>query len=188
MAKPILMFISATVLAALPLTTPTASAAEEVFTDAQWSQTAASKSATPTASPVGSSLLAIGGSLLFVLALAVVLGWMVKRLGVKRLVQAKGRYLEVIESVPLGFKRQASLVRIGDIVVLVGVGEHELTTLATLPASTVMREALSSSAMASSALSSSGQSSPALAAPGVPPAPAPADPAFRSLLAKVIKG
>ena len=172
MAKPILMFISATMLVAMPLIAPRVFAADEVFTDAQWSQTANARPATPDASPVGSSLLAIGGSLVFVIALAVVLGWLVKRLGFKRLVQAKGRYIEVIESVPLGFKRQASLVRIGDIVVLVGVGEHELTTLATLPASTVLREA------------------PATLTPAAPaePATAPPDPAFRSLLAKVIKG
>ena len=178
MAKPILMFISATMLVALPLFTPRAVAVEEVFTDAQWGQNASAKTATPNASPVGSSLLAIGGSLLVVIALALVLGWMVKRLGVKRLVQAKGRYLEVIESVPLGFKRQASLVRIGDIVVLVGVGEHELTTLATLPASTVLREAPAMSKQASVIVAEIPVASHA----------APADPAFRSLLAKVIKG
>jgi flagellar biosynthetic protein FliO len=124
---------------------------------------------------VGSSLLAIGGSLLLVIALAVVLGWLVKRLGVKRLIQAKGNYLEVIESVPLGFKRQASLLRIGDIVVVVGVGEQELVTLATLPASTVLREP-------PAALK------PAAETSSVPPAMAAPDPAFRVLLNKVIKG
>ena len=187
MAKPILMFISSTTLLALPLAlsfalslgaAAPAVASEEVFTDAQWGQTAGSKSATPTASPVESSLLAIGGSLLLVIALAVVLGWLVKRLGVKRFVQAKGRYIEVIDSVPLGFKRQASLVRIGDIVVLVGVGEHELTTLATLPASTVLSEAMTTSKAASAIVAE---------VPAVSQA-APPDPAFRSLLAKVIKG
>lgn len=171
MAKPLLMFISATVSLVLPLAMPASGYAEEVFTDSQWSQTTAGKPAAPSASPVGSSLLAIGGSLLVVVALALVLGWLVKRLGVKRLIQAKGRYLEVIESVPLGFKRQASLLRIGDIVVVVGVGEHELVTLATLPASTVLRE------------------TPTAAAPvAPPPAVVEPDPTFRTLLSKVIKG
>ncbi len=185
MAKPILMFISATVLVLLPGIMPVAAYAEEVFTDSQWNQTAASKPAVPDASPVGSSLLAIGGSLLVVIALAVVLGWLVKRLGVKRLIQAKGNYLEVIESVPLGFKRQASLLRIGDIVVVVGVGEHELVTLATLPASTVLREppaALTPAALKSAALKPVAETSPV---PSAMPAP---DQAFRVLLNKVIKG
>ena len=176
MAKPNLMFISATMLLAA-LLTASAYATEEIFTDAQWSQTAASKSAAPSASPVGSSLLAIAGSLVFVIALAVVLGWLVKRLGVKRLVQAKGRYIEVLDSVPLGFKRQASLVRIGDIVVLVGVGEHELTTLATLPASTVLRDT------PVSPVAHSEQGSPIM-----PTAAPPPDRTFHTLLAKVIKG
>ena len=187
MAKPILMFISSTTLLVLPLAlsfalllgaAASAVAGDEVFTDAQWGQTAGSKQLTPTVAPVGSSLLAIGGSLLLVIALAVVLGWLVKRLGVKRFVQAKGRYIEVIDSVPLGFKRQASLVRIGDIVVLVGVGEHELITLATLPASTVLSEALATPRPASSIVAEVSAASQA----------APPDPAFRSLLAKVIKG
>ncbi len=169
------MFISATGLLILPLTVSVGGYAEEVFTDSQWSQTAASKPAAPSASPVGSSLLAIGGSLLVVVALALVLGWLVKRLGVKRLIQAKGRYLEVIESVPLGFKRQASLLRIGDIVVVVGIGEHELVTLATLPASTVLRELPSAPTPLTPVL------------PGFAVATEP-DPTFRTLLSKVIKG
>jgi len=180
-AKPIVLFISATGL--LVISAVRAAGAEEIFTDAQWGQkNGSSTAASATESPVGSSLLAIGGSLAVVIAAALVLGWLVKRLGVQRLVQVKGRYVEVLESVPLGFKRHASLVRIGDIVVLVGVGEHELVTLATLPASTVVREV--SPAVVPLA--------PTSRVPGPlvpsPPMQAPPDPAFRSLLAKVIKG
>ena len=150
-------------------------AAEDVFTDAQWSQSAGPKASAPSAAPVGSSLMAIGMSLVAVIALAVLLGWLVKRLGVKRLVQSKGRYLEVIESVPLGFKRQVSLVRLGDVVVLVGVGEHELTTLATLPVTSVIRD---------EPMAPSPSGSPTVA----PTSSAPPDSAFRALLTKVLKG
>lgn len=172
MVKAIPLSISATTLLLLPL----AARGEEVFTDAQWSQSAAAKPATTSTTPVGSPLLAIAGSLVFVILLAVALGWLVKRLGVKRLVRSKGAYLEVIESVPLGFKRQASLIRLGDIVVLVGVGEHELTTLATLPAASVLREG-------PAALVADAAPKPVVDAPA-----APIDPTFRSLLTKVLKG
>lgn len=169
-AKTILLSSSATILLWLA---PQGSAAEEVFTDAQWSQTsAAAPRAQPSGEIVGKSLLSIGMSLGVVIALALVLGWLVKRLGVKRLVQARGRHLEVVDSVALGFKRQASLLRIGDQVILVGVGEHEVTHLATLPA-TVLEER---------------KAEPAPVTPAEPSAPAAPDPAFRTLLGKVLKG
>lgn len=168
--KTILLSTSATILLWLA---PLGPAAEEVFTDAQWSQTsAAAPRAQPSGEIVGKSLLSIGISLVVVIALALVLGWLVKRLGVKRLVQAKGRHLEVVDSVALGFKRQASLLRIGDRVILVGVGEHEVTHLATLPAS-VLEERKAEAAPVAAA-------EPAIAA-----AP---DPAFGNLLRKVLKG
>ncbi len=168
--KTILLSTSATILLWLA---PLGSAAEEVFTDAQWSQTsAAAPRAQPSGEIVGKSLLSIGISLVVVIALALVLGWLVKRLGVKRLVQAKGRHLEVVDSVALGFKRQASLLRIGDQVILVGVGEHEVTHLATLPAS-VLEER---------------KAEPASAAQAEPVVAAAPDPALRTLLGKVLKG
>lgn len=169
-AKTIRLSTSATILLWLA---PLGAAAEEVFTDAQWSQTsAAAPHAQPSGEIVGKSLLSIGISLVVVIALALVLGWLVKRLGVKRLVQAKGRHLEVVDSVALGFKRQASLLRIGDQVVLVGVGEHEVTHLATLPAAVLDERT----------------AEPVPAAPAEPAAPAVPDPAFRTLLGKVLKG
>lgn len=170
-AKTILLSSSATILLWLG---PTASAAEEVFTDAQWTQTsAAAPRAQPSGEIVGKSLLSIGMSLAVVIALALVLGWLVKRLGVKRLVLAKGRHLEVVDSVALGFKRQASLLRIGDQVILVGVGEHEVTHLATLPASVLEERGAGSE-----------ETAPAPA----PAVAAPPDPAFSRLLGKVLKG
>ena len=168
--KTILLSTSATVLLWLaPL-----AGAQEVFTDDQWSHsTATAPSAQPTGEIVGKSLLSIGLSLVAVLALAILLGWLVKRLGVKRLVQAKGQYLEVIESVPVAFKRQVSLLRLGDQVVLVGVGEHEVTHLATMPASILVDRERTPAAVAE-------------VQPSAPPA-TPPDPAFRTLLGKVLK-
>ena len=168
--NPILLLISTTVQ-------PAATASEPVFTDAQWTATAPRPSqAAPTADLVGSSLLSIGISLAAVIALAVFLGWLVKRLGVKRLVQPKGRHLEVIDSVALGFKRQASLIRLGDQLILVGIGEQGVSHLATLPAR-VLGEDAAPPALA-----------PATATAPVPAAAPTPDPAFHNLLTKVLKG
>ena len=174
-AKTIRLSISATTL----LLGQVQLGAEEVFTDAQWNQAATvAPRAQPTAEIVGKSLLSIGLSLAFVLALAVFLGWLVKRLGVKRLVQPKGRHLSVVDTVTLGFKRQASLVRLGNQVVLVGVGEHEVTHLGTFPAAVLDQEQPAAVAVASAEVG----------APASPPAPVePQDPAFRNLLSTVLK-
>lgn len=174
-AKTIRLSISATTL----LLGQVQLGAAEVFTDAQWNQAAAvAPRAQPTSEVVGKSLLSIGLSLAFVLALAVFLGWLVKRLGVKRLVQAKGRHLRVVDTVSLGFKRQASLVRLGNQVVLIGVGEHEVTHLGTFPAAMLDQEESDVPAVAPAEVS----------APANPPATAePQDPAFRNLLSTVLK-
>jgi flagellar biosynthetic protein FliO len=177
--KPILLSISATML--LALVGLGATAAEPVFTDAQWAATSAATSkATPTGELVGSSLLSIALSLAVVVALAVVLGWLVKRLGVKRLVQPKGRHLEVLDAIGVAYKRQVTLVRIGNQAVLIGLGEHEMTHLATLPLSVIDLPAAAVSPLPG-AVAVTG---------GVPTSemPAPPDPAFRTLLTKVLKG
>ncbi len=164
--NPILLLISTTVQ-------PAATASEPVFTDAQWTAAAPRPNqATPTTDLVGSSLVSIAISLAAVIALAVLLGWLVKRLGVKRLVQPKGRHLEVVDSVALGFKRQASLIRLGNQVILVGIGEQGVSHLGTFPASVLGDEAAAPA--------------PATApAPVAVPAP---DPAFRNLLTRALKG
>ena len=175
-AKTIRLSISATTLLLGQLQL----GAEEVFTDAQWNQAApVTPRAQPTTEVVGKSLLSIGLSLAFVLALAVFLGWLVKRLGVKRLVQAKSRHLSVVDNVSLGFKRQASLVRLGNQVVLIGLGEHELTHLATFPASILEQDD-------SAALPKSGSETVPVSA-AMPPAAEVQDPAFRNLLTAVLK-
>jgi flagellar biogenesis protein FliO len=107
-----------------------------VFSDAEWnrSQTQGPGQASP-ASVTGRAAVGLLVSVGAIVALAVVLGLVVKRLGVKRMLPGKGRHLEVIETVPIGFKRAVSLLRLGDQILVVGQGEHELQHLATLPAS-----------------------------------------------------
>jgi flagellar biogenesis protein FliO len=175
-AKTIRLSISATTL----LLALGQARSEEVFTDAQWNQASpVTPRAQPTGEVVGKSLMSIGISLAFVLALAVFLGWLVKRLGVKRLVQAKGRHLVVVDNVSLGFKRQASLVRLGNHVVLIGLGEHEVTHLATFPASILEQdEAVAQPKPGAEAVPPSA---------AIPPAAEVQDPAFRNLLATVLK-
>lgn len=144
-----------------------------VFSDAEW---ASSQPATPgpaAAAPTATAVVgSVAVSLVVVVGVAVGLGLLLKRLGVRRLVAGKGRHLEVVESVPVAFKRQVSLVRIGDQVVLVGVGEHELCHLGTLPASVL---ALPPAA------------APAAPSPAVPAAPV-APSAFQQVLARLAKG
>jgi len=114
---------------------PTTSA--PLFTDAEWQrgQGGGAVSASPDSGVVGK---AIGGLLLSLVAIAVVAGvlaYLLRKLGMRRVLPGRGRHLSVIETVPLGFKRSVSLLRIGDQVLVVGQGEHDLSHLATLPAS-----------------------------------------------------
>ncbi len=117
----------------------TASGAD-LFTEAEWQATARPSASAATVAPpaLGPSIATLGVGVLAVAALALGLGWMAKRLGARRLVQGRGRHLEILEVVPLAYKRQMALVKIGDQVVLVGIGEHELAHLATLPAAAVL--------------------------------------------------
>lgn len=121
---------------AAPVSAPAAQTGKDLISDAEWNRSAPGVTAAPASTPnAGRSLASVGVSLLAVVALAIGLGYLAKRLGVRRLVQGRGRHLEVIESIPIAPKRSVALVRIGEHVVLVGIGEHELSTLATLPAS-----------------------------------------------------
>ena len=120
--------------------------AAQLFSDAEWSRNSTVVGA-PAASPapgrvgsevpVGPSIAALLGGLVLVIGLAVALGWAAKRLGMRRLIQGRGKHLTVIETVPIGFKRQATLLRIGDQVVLIGLGEHECCHLGTFAAATL---------------------------------------------------
>ena len=76
------------------------------------------------------------------------------------------------------FKDQPLVLRLGNQVVLVGVGEHEVTHLGTFPAAVLDQEQPAAVAVASAEV----------AVPASPPAPVePQDPAFRNLLSTVLK-
>lgn len=112
---------------------PTTASTSPLFTDQEWEKGALSQPATaPSAAPAATSILI---SVALVAGLAIVLGVLVKRFGIRRIMPKKGRHLEVVEQVTIGYKRAVSLVRIGDQVLVLGQGEHELSHLATLPAS-----------------------------------------------------
>lgn len=114
--------------------------AAPIFTDSEWSRAAGTASATAPAVPgVGAgAMLMLCAAVALVAGFAVLLGWLARKSGVRRLVAGRGRVLEVVETVPIGVKRAVSLVRIGDQVLVIGQGEHELTHLATLPAAGVL--------------------------------------------------
>lgn len=126
------------VLVLLPalLATAEPATAAGVFTDAEWvGSQPASPGPAANAPGAGAVVGSIAVSLVVVSGVVIGLGLLLKRLGVRRLVAGRGRHLEVVETVPVALKRQVALLRIGDQLVLVGVGERELCHLGTLPAS-----------------------------------------------------
>lgn len=107
-----------------------------VFTDAEWQRSQSGAASAPSeGGVVGKAATGLVLSLLAILVVAGGLAWAARKFGMKRVLPGRGRHLTVIETVPLGFKRSVSLVRIGDQVLVVGQGEHDLSHLATLPAS-----------------------------------------------------
>lgn len=112
---------------------PAARATDPFVSDADWNRGASGAVTAPTAAS-GAAMVQM------LLALAVVLGlaWggakLVKKIGVRAIMPGRGRHLDVIETVPLGFKRALSVVRLGDHVLVVGQSELGLCHLATLPA------------------------------------------------------
>lgn len=121
---------------AVPGGAPSASTAAPLFSDAEWQHGQAG--ATQPQSGSGVVAKAGLGLLLSLVAIAIIAGVLaivLRKLGMRRVLPGRGRHLTVIETVPLGFKRSVSLLRIGDQVLVVGQGEHDLSHLATLPAS-----------------------------------------------------
>ncbi len=125
---------SAVVPAQAPTTGPIP--AKPFLSDAEWGKASTGPASGPAGSGVaGQAAVSMMISLAAVVAVALLLALAVKKLKVRRLLPGRGRHLQVIETVPLGFKRAVSLVRIGDQVLVLGQGEHEVSHLATLPAS-----------------------------------------------------
>jgi flagellar biosynthetic protein FliO len=115
---------------------PTAStnAQSPLFTEQEWNHVT-NKASSGQGFESGPALASIVISLVVVAGLAILLGVLVKRFGMRRIMPGRGRHLEVVEHLAVGYKRTVSLVRIGDQVLVLGQGEHDLTHLATLPAS-----------------------------------------------------
>jgi flagellar biogenesis protein FliO len=109
------------------------------MSDSDWNHSAAVQPAdagAKTATP-GKAMLQTMAALAVVLALAVGGALFVKKFGVRRIMPNKGTYLEVVESVAVGFKRSVLVLRINDQIIVVGQGEHELNQLGMFPASTL---------------------------------------------------
>lgn len=108
-----------------------------LFSDVEWQhgQGGNAQPQTGSGSVVAKAGLGLLLSLVAIAVIAGVLAVILRKMGMKRVLPGRGRHLTVIETVPLGFKRSISLLRIGDQVLVVGQGEHDLSHLATLPAS-----------------------------------------------------
>lgn len=107
-----------------------------VFSDQEW---AATQQQTQAARPAGAApgWGAVGGmalGLVLVVGLAVGLGYAAKRLNARRLLGGRGRNLELIETIQVGPRRTLALVRCGGQWLVVGLGEKELSHIATMPA------------------------------------------------------
>ena len=78
-----------------------------------------------------------GGLVRTIVGLAIVIGviyglyWVLKQVKTSREASAEGTGLETIATLPLGQNRAMHLIRAGDEVVLVGVGEHGVTPIRT---------------------------------------------------------
>lgn len=109
---------------------------KDVFTDQEWS---AAQRPAPTAAGgsrdagLGTAATMLGG-LVVVVVVAVALGWTIKRLKARTSLGRHGRHLEVLETVMVGPRRSLALVRCGTHWLVVGLGERELISVATLPA------------------------------------------------------
>ncbi len=145
----------------------------ELIPDADWDRSRKSGAPADSSAAATSAVVPMLVSLVVVIGLAVGLGWLAKRVGAKRVFAGRGRHGEVLETIPIGYKRSVTLLRVGDHLVLVGQGEHELSNLGTLPAS-VLTPAGAPAAPAA----------PQTAAPATPLAPELAPPSrFGQLLA-----
>ncbi|NRA39696.1 MAG: flagellar biosynthetic protein FliO [Planctomycetes bacterium] len=84
---------------------------------------------------ISSAMTQMFFGLLIVIAMIVAAAWSYRRWG-KRLMHAGSRqqYMELVETMPLGVKRAISLVRVGDQVLVLGQGEHDVIFLCSLDA------------------------------------------------------
>ncbi|MFM2092827.1 MAG: Flagellar biosynthesis protein FliO [Planctomycetota bacterium] len=100
------------------------------FSDAEW-QSAPTVPATPGAA--APTLATVVVSLVAVAGLAVGLGWLAKRTGLRKLIPGSGGHLEVVDRLALGRRRALILVRCGDRLFLVGDSEQGLQGCGEMP-------------------------------------------------------
>lgn len=105
-----------------------------VFSDAEWAATQTPATRPTAEAPGWGTVASMGVGLLVVVGLAIGLGYAAKRLGARRLLGGRGRNLELLETIQIGPRRSLALVRLGGQWLVVGMGEKELSHIATLPA------------------------------------------------------
>ena len=104
-----------------------------VFSDQEWAASQP-RAAAPATAPGWGTVASMGLGLVVVVGLAVGLGFAAKRLNAKRLLGGRGRNLELLETIQIGPRRSLALVRLGGQWLVVGLGEKELTHIATMAA------------------------------------------------------
>jgi flagellar protein FliO/FliZ len=145
-----------------------------LISDAEWNAAQGAATKVATGSPVGTgTVVTMVVGVLAVVALAVLLGWLAKRMGVAKALGGRGRNLQVVETVTLAPKRQLALVRLGDQLLVVGLGEREVSHIATMPATAI-------------AAPVAPVATPAEGAAPPPAAPTPENSAFRATLDRLI--
>lgn len=121
-------------MAILMLGTLLAAGDAPLFTDQEWSAAQPQSQPQAAQAPGWGAIASLGGGLLLVVAVAVALGWAAKRLNARRLLGGRGRVMELVETIQLGPRRQLALVSINGQWLVVGLGEKELSCIATMPA------------------------------------------------------
>lgn len=105
-----------------------------VFSDTEWAATQTPVARPAAETPGWGTVASMGFGLLAVIGLAIALGYAAKRMGARRLLGGRGRNLELLETIQIGPRRSLALVRLGGQWLVVGMGEKELSHIATLPA------------------------------------------------------
>ncbi len=105
-----------------------------IFSDQEWAATQPVAVQPVGTAPGWGTLAGMAFGLLAVVGVAIALGYAAKRLNARRMLGGRGRNLELLETIQIGPRRQLALVRLGAQWLVVGLGEKELTHIATMPA------------------------------------------------------
>ena len=105
-----------------------------LFSDQEWAAGQAPAARPSAAAPGWGTVATMGLGLLAVVGLAVGLGYTAKRLNARRLLGGRGRNLELLETIQVAPRRSLALVRLGGQWLVVGIGEKELSHIATMAA------------------------------------------------------